>query len=931
MKKIFIISFLVFVATAAAWAEDFLLDVHVYAKVNWKTLDGKQNSTLDISEALIYISEADGSVRRGQVFLTQPNGQLLHEGREGKSDHRILLDKAMGGRYVVNYVVCDGLRYERNSTTGQKEWQYYDPARQEYVMVKNPRSIPGAYHGSYTLDLNAQQGSSITVPFLVNLSADDKAYYAGRLNSAKVKGRVIMNSGLGPQGDDGARVGKYENFSVRFLVPRDSLQPHHRIVAQPIWIDRTEGLTYYGDPLAYYGKTYGRSRVRESSFAKAHEQQGMPFYKGYINAPYAYEQDHAAADDPLRDFSLTHREELHYPRHNFGGKRAEDSLYFRLPLYIKVDESMADNDCLALVNWVITDYNKILYSASDTLIEGRSDPLRYLRYNVGGLLDEQMRDNNSNNYWFPESMNGSHDEDCSLRIFFETGKTALDWSKANNEAQRQEALATINRVRRTPDSYIRAVYITGYASPDGRAEYNNRLAAGRTLSFKQWLGQAMPEASQYIYESSKIAPWSMVADTLRMWGKMEGEIGDYASEQDVRQLFPDNQDPTLRAALDAVRVITFRITYEIQAAYTVDQLEKIYDTNNGHLTQDFMYRDVYRHRVEHDDLSGAERMCRQIYDEKLHTYRKNVDHLLRLREEYNRVSHQERLARQALESDTTQQRMLTLQRITTQRDSVEQLIGQEMNACHEILLYANDLCAIKLMRGEGDTLLLKPFTTLPDCRLRDRRHYNASVLGVPDVVLLNQAAAYLTCKRPGWARTYMDFYNRRKYPDINRSTANDKVRQLQDVIAVKASTTPITREQIRSIEAIHPINGVLGVLAMSDPTAEDFAHARQLVTDPTLMNDSLATDNIVRALWYGRDFSRRNESYKLSPSDYYDSDLEQGARYLRMALTQDPGLHDMAYSQRDLRPIFKVLNRIKRDEQVINNIKVTRRNRAKEE
>lgn len=931
MKKIFLLSLLASVGIATSWAEDFLVNVHVHAKVTYMGLDGKKHNTLDISEALIYITEADGSVRREQVFPTQANGQLIYDGRDAKVDYRLRLDKNMGGRYVVNYIISDKLRYEKNRETGRKEWQIYDADKKDYVVVKNPRSVSDAYYGSFTLDLATQKGTEVTIPFTVNLSADDKAYYTQRLHGATVRGRDKVSDPLGPQGEDGARVGKYENFSVRFLVPRDSLKSYYRIVAQPVWVDKKENTTYYGDPLTYYCRDFYYTRSRESSFHNGVQQDGLPFFNGYINTNNYYAQDDAAADDLLRHHSLTEREELHYPRAHNMGPRAQDSLYFRLPLYIKVDESMADNDCVAMVKWVLTDYTKILSEHCDTIIEGRSDPLRYLQYNVGGLLDEGMRDERSDEYWFPESANGSHDADCSLRIFFETGKTTLDWEKENNALQKQEALNTIRTVQQTPDSYIRAVYITGFASPDGNEQINRKLAAGRTQEFKQWFRSVMPEASQYIYEKSEIASWAMVADTLRMWGKLNGNIGDFADEETVRTAFPDRQDPTLRAALDAVRVITFRITYEIQAAYTPEELIELHDRNGGKLSQDFMYREIYRHYVDNKEYGAAQRVCQQIYDSKYHIYRRNLDRMENLRDMYNAAAATERRLKREFLADTLNvEARASHEAAIERRDSIGRALGNEINICHEMLLYANDLCAIKLMRSEGDTTLLAPFTVMPDCRLRDRRHNNVSINGVPDVVLLNQAAAYLTCKRPGWARTYMSFYEKRAYPDRNRATANEKVKQLQDVIAVKTSTRGITPEQVNSIEAINPINGILGVLAMDSPSNEDFEHAKKLALDTSLVSDSVATNNIVRALWYGRDFNRRNNTYKLMPEDYYDPELEQGARYLQNALRQDPDLTEMAQAQRDLKPIFKVLDRIRRDEELIKNIKVVRRNRAKE-
>lgn len=810
-------------AAAHLLAEDLHINVKAYT-----VIDGKHHP---VSGLHIYRVTSAG--KKVDYHQTYNQGDLWN----GQRDERIVVSKV--GRLSFEYLVWDGA--------------FYDPTMGDFIRVGN--TDPESQKGSFTLDCSKIEGTETEVR--VEVKFLDPIEAKRRLGEAVAKGRLREGGTLSPEGDDGLREGEYEKFDVRFSVPVDSLKPTYRIVAQPVWVDKTANLTYNGDPLAYYGNKYYTTMVREGGFRETSDQRGFLFFDQAPRTPNeAYSPGRGAMGDRLGDYSLTYRDTLHYATR--GGQRYPENLYFRVPFRIKVADGMETHDCSAIVRWVVTDYTKILSVHCDTVIEGRSDPLRFLSYNIGGFMPESG-DPINDGFWFPVRQDGTHEAKTDLRIAFETGRTEIDWTRGDNAAQRTKAETILRNVLQIEDSDIREVEIVGYASPDGGYARNQQLAEGRVQTFRRYLQGVMPRLSSYISAHAEVAPWSMVADTLCAWHALDANSEGYREPSAaLRSVVGDS---LYLAALDAVRVIKFNVKYEIKAAYTDEELLQKYHENT--LSQDFMYVSVYRHLAQQGDWDGAERVCQKIYDRK---YKEQP--------------------RDAANPDTMA----------------------------DLLLYANDLCAIKLHKAVGDTTLLAPFVKNPDRSYPDKRRH-VVIKGIPDMPLLNQASAYLMNKKYGMARGVMNFYR-------SRGTANSEEAQLvSDLIEANHH---VTREHVERLGRISPLNRVVSTLALSDATSEELANAKELSLDTEVLSDTVAVNNIVRALCYGREYGRRNGSYKVE--DLYDPELEAGATYLRMALRQDPSMTDMAFSQRDLKPLFKVVDRMKRDEDVIYSIQVTRRN-----
>ncbi|MDE5551707.1 MAG: DUF3868 domain-containing protein, partial [Muribaculaceae bacterium] len=65
-------------------------------------------------------------------------------------------------------------------------------------------------------------------------------------------------------------------------------------------------------------------------------------------------------------------------------------------------------------------------------------------------------------------------------VIFKVNRTEIDWSYADNHAELNKILKSIEAVKDNKDATVQSISLTGYASPEGSYQNNVRLAKGRT-------------------------------------------------------------------------------------------------------------------------------------------------------------------------------------------------------------------------------------------------------------------------------------------------------------------------------------------------------------------------------------------------------------------------------------------------------------------
>jgi len=92
-------------------------------------------------------------------------------------------------------------------------------------------------------------------------------------------------------------------------------------------------------------------------------------------------------------------------------------------------------------------------------------------------------------------------------IDFPIGMTRILPNYGSNRAEIDKIVKTINSVTEDKDATISNIIITGYASPDGPYETNDRLARGRTISLKNYVSDLLGTTGRLISASHVAEDW----------------------------------------------------------------------------------------------------------------------------------------------------------------------------------------------------------------------------------------------------------------------------------------------------------------------------------------------------------------------------------------------------------------------------------------
>lgn len=180
------------------------------------------------------------------------------------------------------------------------------------------------------------------------------------------------------------------------------------------------------------------------------------------------------------------------------------------------------------------------------------------------------------------------------KVIFKVNRTEIDWSYSRNYAELDSILRTIQAVKDNPDASVEAIYLTGYASPEGSYANNVRLAQGRTEAVKDYVvSQSTFPAS--IYHTGFVPEdWA----GLREWlsgSNMERRdemiafiddptIGDAERNDVFSRRFPEQYPFLLKYVYPELRHTDYRITYKIRGYHNIDEIREVLRTNPRNLS-----------------------------------------------------------------------------------------------------------------------------------------------------------------------------------------------------------------------------------------------------------------------------------------------------------------------------------------------------------
>lgn len=199
------------------------------------------------------------------------------------------------------------------------------------------------------------------------------------------------------------------------------------------------------------------------------------------------------------------------------------------------------------------------------------------------------------NYIAPaDSVEKIFDLSGKANIVFKVNRTEIDWSYADNYAELDTILKTINVVRDNKDASVESISLIGYASPEGSYSNNVRLAKGRTEAVKDYVMQNSHFPSSLYHTSYVAEDW----EGLREWlegssiphrNEMIAFIADMTipveSRNDIfRSRFPEEYPFLLEKVYPMLRHTDYHITYKVRRYYDVEEIKEVMKTNPRHLS-----------------------------------------------------------------------------------------------------------------------------------------------------------------------------------------------------------------------------------------------------------------------------------------------------------------------------------------------------------
>ncbi len=184
-------------------------------------------------------------------------------------------------------------------------------------------------------------------------------------------------------------------------------------------------------------------------------------------------------------------------------------------------------------------------------------------------------------------------------IIFKVNKTEIDWSYARNRAELDTILRTINAVKDNKDATVEAIYLTGYASPEGSYANNVRLAKGRTEVVKDYVMRNSSFPASIYHTSYVPEDW----EGLRAWIaesnlSQREQLLEFIDDKQIaiekkndllKARFPKIYPLLLSEVYPQLRHTDYKITYRIRQYLDPNEIREVMKTNPRNLSLDELF------------------------------------------------------------------------------------------------------------------------------------------------------------------------------------------------------------------------------------------------------------------------------------------------------------------------------------------------------
>lgn len=208
-------------------------------------------------------------------------------------------------------------------------------------------------------------------------------------------------------------------------------------------------------------------------------------------------------------------------------------------------------------------------------------------------------------------------------VIFKVNRTEIDWSYADNKAELNKILKSIDAVKDNKDATVQSINLTGYASPEGSYQNNVRLAKGRTEVVKAYV-QSQSSFPADVYHTSYVPEdWS----GLKSWLEISGLINKNAmiafidnpdipeaSRNDLfKARFPNEYPMLLQNVYPSLRHTDYKITYKVRKYYDVDEIREVMHSNPSNLSLNELFLLANSSGPDSQDYEEAFRVAALLY------------------------------------------------------------------------------------------------------------------------------------------------------------------------------------------------------------------------------------------------------------------------------------------------------------------------------
>ena len=287
---------------------------------------------------------------------------------------------------------------------------------------------------------------------------------------------------------------------------------------------------------------------------------------------------------------------------------------------IIVPDPKANYSCYA--DFIVENLNAVGYNRNFQIVSCKNKrPLQFLEYTN---TYKEMDFNSPFNIERPK-VEKKNTKD-RVELIFRISSDRLE-ETAENLRNMNRIKMNLQKILNVPDATLKELYITGYASPDGSYESNQKLAEKRTKRVMNEVVEILPKSvNEMMYKmyNAEVKPWKEVTDMMRKDGleHMAQELEDIIERYDGNTDRQSREIKKLKCYkstvvnyLEKLRQVEYRIAYDIYREPTDEEVWEAYRKKgmDGIYTR-YEYWKLFQ-MVEDDN--ELERLAGKAYNESL--------------------------------------------------------------------------------------------------------------------------------------------------------------------------------------------------------------------------------------------------------------------------------------------------------------------------